>query len=251
MSEDVKGLIGTQEEMMRRLKAIGADLWRGAAGDEKKPAQTEEPEAMISDIEEAWRQEMGKGAAAAQPKKAESTPAAQPVRAPRPKASIENLWMTADETVDWTEALLRGTPRDGLTEQKLWSFYHRMARRVLEGDIDAYAEVLTTVNPLGDLTRFVSGMVLRTPSPDRLECVFECQPEDLEKYGRDYLGALSLRIVRDLLAILPVTEVAVSGNLNGSEKVSTVLRRDQMLKQKMAFLKPADFIEACGGKMTL
>ena len=139
-----------------------------------------------------------------------------------PKATLENLWVTADETVDWTEALLSETSRDGLTGPKLWSFYHRMAPKVLAGDTGAYAEVLTTINPLGDLTEYVAGMILRTPGPDRLECVYECQKDDLEKYGRDYLGALSLRIARDLLAILPVTEVQVTGNLEGQEKLKVL-----------------------------
>ena len=240
-----------QEELLRRLKSIGADLW-GAA-----PAAGENSgEPLESDIEKAWRQELaGKSGTAerlqAAKRKETAAPAREDAVPRRPKVTLENLWITADESVDWTEALLRDTPQDGLTGQKRWSFYHRMAPRVLNGDVDAYGEVLTTVNPLGDLAEYVAGMILRTPGPDRLECVFECQRDDLAKSGRDYLGALSLRIARDLLAVLPVSEVGITGNLDGSEKIRVDFRREQLLKKKMAFLSPSDFAEECGGRITL
>jgi len=235
MSEEKTNPVSTQEKLARMMKNIGVDLWGAGAA----------PEA-----------EAGRGAAeetGAGTEKGSARPAGMPgrVTAPREKVSLDNLWKTADETVDWTEALLRDTPRDGLTGIKQWSFYHRMAGRVLAGETDAYAEVLTTINPLGDLTEYVSGMILRTPSPERVECVFECQPDDLEQHGRDYLGALSLRIARDLLAILPVDEVKITGRHEGAEKVNVTFRREQLLKQKMSFLNPVDFAEACGGVFTL
>ena len=236
MSEEKNRQVSSQEELMRRLKAIGVDLWGGLAP--RDHAENSAPEAADEMKENQRKTEKGR-----------NTPEETPVHRPGKKTTLENLWITADETVDWTEALLWESPRDGLTSMKLWNFYHRMAPQVLEGDTEAYAEVLTTINPLGDLTEYVSGMILRTPGADRLECVFECQPDDLEKYGRNYLGALSLRIARDLLAALPVTEVQVRGNLNGDEKVNVLFRREQLQKKKMAFLIPADFVEACGGQI--
>ncbi len=223
MSETNNGTLSSQEELKRRLKAIGADLWGGM------------PEA---------------GELAPQPAKASGKASAGPEAGERKKKlTLQNLWMTADETVDWTEALLHASPRDGLTAQKQWSFFHRIAPRVLAGEKEAYAEVLTTLNPLGDLAEYAAGMVLRTPGPDRVECAFECQRDDLEKYGRNYLGAMCLRITRDLLAVLPVSEVSVRGTLEGEEKVAVVFRREQLMKRKMAFVDPAEFLEACGGKM--
>jgi len=221
------------EELMRRLKSIGTDLWRGTTAEEAVERD------FAAEAEEA--PEERPPAAGKEKKKAKEMP----------KSGIENLWITADETVDWTEALLRESSPDGLTGPKLWSFYHRMAEKVLAGNTEAYAEVLTTLNPLGDLTDHVSGMILRTPGPDRLECVFECRKEELEQYGRDYLGALSLRIARDLLAVLPVEEVRISGNLGEKEIIRVSFRREQLLKQKIAFVRPAEFAEACGGQITL
>ena len=64
---------------------------------------------------------------------------------------FEQLWQVADETVDWTEALVREHPADGLTSETLWQFFHENAQAVLDGDVQAYMTVLKAANPLGDL----------------------------------------------------------------------------------------------------
>lgn len=40
---------------------------------------------------------------------------------------FESFWRTADDSVDWTDALLRREPNDGLTDPELWHFYHEQA----------------------------------------------------------------------------------------------------------------------------
>ena len=65
-------------------------------------------------------------------------------RESRAEAGLDRLWVTADETVEWTEALLWDTPRDGLTSQKKWSFYHRLAPRVLAGDTEDWKHWIGT-----------------------------------------------------------------------------------------------------------
>ncbi len=242
MSEKMD-MTGAQKKLAETLKGIGMDLWGTADPDRwaelafgqsaaLKPSPGQEMEetklqpAFTSATQEGTEQENA---------------------APKPALTIENLWKNADETVEWTEALIRENPGDGLTEPERWWFYHRMAGPVLAGDLKAYVEVLTTLNPLGDLTGFVSGMLLRAPSAERLECEFECKPELMEKDARMYLGGLSLRIARDLLAVLPAEEIHIFGRMNGDIKADVTFRREQLLKQKMAFINPADFAEACGG----
>ena len=229
MSEKKEGTIdltAAQKKLAETLKGIGTDLWGGNP--------------------DLWAEKTFEDAAAPekkdkkQPEKTEKT---------AKKTDIQTLWKTADETVDWTDALIHASPRDGLTSQKNWMFFRRMAGRVLEGDRDAYVEVLTSMNPLGDLTDYVSGMIIRTPSSDRLECVFECRSELMEENPRIYLGGLGLRIGRDLLAVLPVEEVCIVGNQDGKERLNVTFRREQLLKQKMAFLDPAEFTERCGGRI--
>ena len=111
-----------ENELLRKLRAIGTDLWRES-----------------QDV-------------AAEPKQKPEKPARVVVK--QPEIGIGNLWMTADETIDWTDALAHDYPTDGLTNMRLWDFYHKQAEAVLSGDTKAYAEVLKKANPLGELTSF-------------------------------------------------------------------------------------------------
>ena len=239
-------LTGAQKKLAETLKGIGVDLWGTADPDKWAEMAFEE-----SGKEPKTAETRGTGSQASPAKgaKQESAKAAEATQTRKPQVTIENVWKKADITVDWTEALVRESPTDGLTAPGVWRFYHRMARQVLDGDLKAYGEVLKTLNPLGDLRALVGGMIIRTPSAERLECEFECRPELIEKDARLYLGGLSLRIARDLLAVLPVEEVQVIGRMNEEEKVKVTFRREQLMKRKLAFLDPAELVEDCGGKI--
>ncbi len=227
ISEAQRGVDYLQQELMKRMKGIASDLWQGP-GTGAVPGQAEAAP---------------KAAAAGRAKKA---PEAVPAPA-ETKKDIHGLWKSADATVDWTDALIHDHPADGLTQRKVWALYHRLAPKVLRGDLDAYAEVLTTTNPLGELTDYVDGMVIRTPDSDRLECRFECRKEFLKEEPEVYLSGLSLRIARDLLAALPVSEVYVEGNQGGRRKVGVTYSREKLHKKNPAFLDPVEFAKECGG----
>ena len=234
--QDPKENSEIQQDFVKKLQAVGSDLWGALSGGTdyaaRKPAPAAGREAAPA----------GKAATSAPKtagKEAGTPPAADP--------ELRRIWKTADATIDWTDALGHETPTDGLTAQRLWDLYHRLALKVLEGDLDAYVEVLTTTNPLGDLTEYVNGMVIRTPSADRLECRFECRRELMEREGRLYLGGVGLRIARDLLATLPVGEVYVEGNLDGERKLGVIYSRQTLLKRNPVFLDPVALVEECGG----
>ena len=202
-------------ELLRRMKAIASDLWR------------EPPEDVVPE-----------------PKKQEAKPAKVVVK--RPKIGIENLWMTADETIEWTDALAHDMPTDGLTPQKLWEFYHRNAEAVLNGDLSAYTEVLRKANPLGELMEYAHGISMRAPDPDRLEAMFTGRDEHMEKDAKQYLSAMGVRIARDLLACLPVSEVHVTASWQGRTVMDAVYRREQLLHRNFSFLDPVRLTEECG-----
>ena len=207
-----------QAEFMKRMKAIASDLWGGVAG-EQKPAEAPEQK---------------------------KEPAAK--RETKPAMDIGNLWKTADETIDWTDALAHNTPTDGLTGPKLWSFYHRHAEKVLAGDLDAYTEVLKKANPLGELTGFAEGISMHAVSADRLESRFVCRDELLEKNRKQYLSAMGLRIARDLFACLPVSEVRVTGEQAGKEVFSVTYERSRLLHRNFLFVDPVALSEECGAE---
>ena len=218
MSEENNYTGMDQNEFMKRMKAIASDLWGGVV-----PAEEEK-----------------------------TKPAAQKESAPtvseKMKTGIQNIWKTADETIDWTDALAHSTPTDGLTGPRLWAFYHKNAQKVLEGDLNAYTEVLQKANPLGELTEFAENITMRAPSPERLESAFICKKEQLEKNRKLYLSAMGLRIARDLLACLPVEEVIVTGEDEGTAVFSATYTRQQLLHRNFVFTDPVALAKECGAE---
>ena len=208
-----------ENELLRKLRAIGTDLWRES-----------------QDV-------------AAEPKQKPEKPARVVVK--RPEIGIDNLWMTADETIDWTDALAHDYPTDGLTSIRMWDFYHKQAEAVLAGSTKAYAEVLKKANPLGELTSFAEGISMRAPAPDRVEAQFNCREEYMEPVAKKYLSAMGVRIARDLLACLPVDEVGVKAVRGGKTVMEVIYRREALLHRNFTFLDPVKLTEDCGAVFEL
>ena len=217
MTEE-QGYSMNQLELLKKLKNVGSDLW-GVLGDA--------------------------GAAVSSDDGALPAPAAK--KAPNP---MDAIWKTADETIDWTDALAHNTPTDGLTGQRLWNFYHKQAERVLSGDLDAYTEVLKAANPLGELTDYAESITMRAPSADRLESCFVCKEEQMGKNRKRYMAAMGLRIARDLMATLPVNEVEVKGEREGQTVFEVTFTRHQLLHRNFAFLDPVALAEECGASFS-
>ena len=218
MSED-NNRPADANDLLKKMRAITADLWR------------ESPDVT------------------AEPKPKAEKPARVVVK--RPEIGINNLWMTADETIDWTDALAHEFPADGLTSTRLWSFYHKQAEAVLSGDTRAYAEVLKKANPLGELTTFAEGISMRAPDADRVEAQFNCRREHLEADGKKYLSAMGVRIARDLLACLPVSEVGVKALQDGRSAMEVTYRREDMMHRNFSFLDPVKLTEDCGAQFAI
>lgn len=233
MSESLNQvLIENQEKLRKILQSTAADIWGGAPGN----GTATSPAAPIA----------GSSAATA------GKPAEKPQSTPVKKLQIPALttvWKTADETVDWTEVLAHDRPVDGLTSQRLWDFYRKYAERVLKGDIQAYVDVLTTANPLGDLTPFAANLQMRTPDADTLQASFECCPEYMKKARELYLCGLSLRIARDLFAVLPVQRVQVEATENGVPVFRNTFERDALRDVNFKFLDPVAFAKTHGAQM--
>ena len=175
---------------------------------------------------------------------------------PRPAASqpefppFTQLWKVADETVDWTDALSREKPDDGLTDPADWALYHRYAAQVLAGDTDAYLAVIEAMQPLDDLSAYAASFDIAAPSPETLTAACQALPRYLDKpepEARRYLAGMAVRIARDLFALLPVTRVEVA-LLRGETALLTVaFDKAEMMKVRFAFIDPVAFTISCGG----
>ena len=215
---DEQNMSMDQNEFMKRMRAIASDLWGGILPPEDPaPAPAGKPEPARKEPE-------------------------------KPKTGLQAIWKTADETIDWTDALAHDTPTDGLTGMKKWAFYHKHAQKVLEGDLAAYTEVLQKANPLGELTEYAENITMQAQSADRLESVFICNAELLKQHKKLYLAAMGLRIARDLLACLPVEEVTVTGENDGKKVFAVTYTRMQLLHRNFVFTDPVELAEECGAE---
>lgn len=108
-----------------------------------------------------------------------------------------------------------------------------LQEKVLAGDIDAYYEVVEKVEPFDDLLAFGSEFEIGTDNPSYIVAEFNVKQEDvipetelsMTKTGKisekemsktmyyellqDYVCSVTLRLARDLFAILPVEKVVI------------------------------------------
>lgn len=230
MGTDLDRMAAYTSEFARQMREIAADLWNSdgpEAGkqpeNEKKPAEMRPAEKKASD-----------------PKRKAGKETELP--------TFEQLWKASDETIEWTVVMTHEHPTDGLTSQTQWDYLKQHAEGVLNGDVKEYVEVLEHMNPLGDLTIFASGIQIRACSADRLEVSFQCMPSALggsEQLRQRYVCGMCLRIARDLMALLPVTEVAVEAlRMDGPEQKVTY-KREQLRRKNFSFTDPVAFTQMC------
>lgn len=129
---------------------------------------------------------------------------------------IRNLYLKSDEPVDWTELLVSTTADDVFMEQDKWNFLKGISHLILSGDIDAYLETIEKMKPVDDLLDYGSQFEFGTDNPKSMEVEFQInQHNDMKSDGtnselfNEYVAACTIRVARDLFALLPVRYVIV------------------------------------------
>lgn len=125
---------------------------------------------------------------------------------------IKNIYIKSDEPVDWTELLVSASADDVFMEQDKWNFLKNISRKVLSGNIDAYLETIEKMRPVDDLLEYGSSFEFGTDNPNCMEVEFQINSQntlsDRELFD-EYMGACTIRVARDLFALLPVKYVIV------------------------------------------
>lgn len=175
---------------------------------------------------------------------------------------VIGIHRTGVDAIDWNR--VETVPR------KLAS----LQTRVLEGDIDAYYEVIQVMEPFDELVDFGSEFELGTEDPKLMVAEFNIKEEEvipdtmvtLTEAGnvsekkmtktayyemlQDYVCSVTIRIARDMFALLPVDKVIVhavdnalntaTGNREEVTYVSVIFDRATFEKINLDAIDPSD-----------
>lgn len=150
------------------------------------------------------------------------------------KQDIYQIYQKADDLVDWTEILVSTSENDVFLSKELWKYYKSVAGKILKGDIDTYLQVIEDVRPLDDLLSFGGNFEFGTDNAGYMEIEFDVMPEEVlgQEYNIelfcDYICAASIRVARDLFALLPVGIVIVHAVLSNQTVLSVLFNRHEM-----------------------
>ena len=187
--------------------------------------------------------------ASAPSRQAETQNTAAPI-APLP--SFDQLWQTADETIDWTDLLAGRNSMAMDPASPRFRFLKDHAAAVLEGSLQDYGAVLQEVRPLDDMKAYAHHIRVRAVSPDEISVTFEAFPKDAEDNETDYeryLCGIALRCARDIFAVLPVLKVRVAASAGGEDRLKVSFQRSDMQKTLFNFIDPVDFVMGLGAEM--
>lgn len=158
---------------------------------------------------------------------------------------IKKLYLKSDEAIDWTELLVSVSADDVFMEPEAWSFLKSISRKVLSGDIDAYLEIIEKMRPVDDLLDYGSDFEFGTDNPNSMEVEFRINAHNMlpdanvvgaetyEQIFKEYVCASSIRVARDLFALLPVKYVIVCAKKE--DEVVLQARFDKNEVQKINF----------------
>ena len=148
--------------------------------------------------------------------------------------AIKRIYLYEDAPIDWTELIAGATADDLLMDQTVHAYCAQMAPRILSGDVDAYLEVIERMRPVDDLALYSGDFEFGTDSPSYIEVEFNADPDRVLADGyadalcEEFVSAVSVRVARDLFALLPVAKVLVHVEINGNTVLSVIFVRNQL-----------------------
>ena len=169
--------------------------------------------------------------------------------------ALRGIHKSFDETADWLEFAGSKTPPDPSFDEEIWAYYHAQAPAILDGDIDAYLQVIDDIGPLDDLLDYGGRFQFGTDSASLMEVEFTVNEQTLEAQRaeknviafydlmQDFVCSTCIRVARDIFALLPVADVVVHAVLGEDTVVSVRFDRETMGKIKFGYVDPSDVME--------
>lgn len=168
---------------------------------------------------------------------------------------LTSIHFTSDEKVDWTETLIQDAPPETCDDVKFWEYCRGKAYDVLNGNIDTYLQIIQDVGPLEDLLEFGFGFECGTDNPNYMFVEFETKQNeimpskssmkitDYNDLFQDYVCSCSIRVARDIFALLPVSHVIVHALSEGSTVLSVDFERRIFTKLRFQGFDASELVE--------
>lgn len=170
-------------------------------------------------------------------------------------STLKSIHKTADDTIDWTEILVSPTAPDDSYNQQMWDYYYSVAPDVLSGDIDTYLQLIYEVNPLDDLLEYGTNFEFGTDDSNKMEVEYTVNTEvltrarqtmsrqDYNDLLQDFMCSLSIRIARDLFALLPINHTIIHTVMDNQTILTVDFDRTNLSKVKFGFIDPSDTVK--------
>lgn len=162
---------------------------------------------------------------------------------------IKRLYMYSDAPVDWTELISGSSADELLMDLDTHRYCMQMASRILSGDVDAYLEVIERMRPVDDLALYSGDFEFGTDSPTYIEVEFCAYPERVLQNGssdmllEEFISAVSVRVARDIMALLPVSKVLIHVEIDGKTVLSANIARGELCLKNFRNNLAADIVQ--------
>ena len=149
---------------------------------------------------------------------------------------IKNLYQNSDATIEWTELFAGATADDLLMGSSIHQYCTQIAPRILSGDIDAYLDAIEKLRPVDDLALFCGDFEFGTDKPTYIEVEFAAKSEQFLQNGHsdsiieEFIASISIRVAKDLCALLPISKVLMHVSLNSRTVASVLFIRNQLAR---------------------
>ena len=166
--------------------------------------------------------------------------------------SLKSIHSVSDSVIDWKKINESPTPPDDSYDARVWAYYYSIAPKVLGGDIDTYLRLISELNPLDDLLDYGDSFEFGTDVPEKIEVEFVINSDaltdskktlDVRSYNlllQDFVCSVSLRVARDMFALLPVKNTVVHVVLEDKTIFSVDFDREKLSKINFGFIDPSN-----------
>lgn len=175
------------------------------------------------------------------------------------------------------EEAVREAESKDIEEYEDWKNLHMLSGKILQGDIDAYFQVIDEMNPIDDLLDFGSDFEFGADDSSNMQVEFRVKSDtvvpnyvlSLTQTGKlskknmtktlyyelvqDYVCSCSIRIARDMMALLPVDTVVVhavdsllntvTGHNEDVTVLSVVFDRNALNRLNFQLVDPSDALQ--------